>query len=142
MWLSQLCGIEMKNYLMQRFQDPNIIPVEMCLVLAVLASISEINELGECRTTRRNLPKIVYPRYERPTIAEFYEWTQYPSDLHRGWGMIETLMRSFEEIFSPPWTDPAVPAMSQLFDPLKPAVGLPKVPWKYYSYWTERRLIF
>ena len=133
MWSSQPFGIDMKKYLMQRFEDPDIAPVEMCIVLAALIAISEIYFLGIYHISRRGEYPMNLP-YRRPPISEFHKWTQRLSDLHHGWDIIETLMCSFLAMFSPPGNSSAVPAIYRFFDAFKPAIEVLRVLQLYFFY--------
>ena len=135
-WSLQSFGVDMKKYLMQRFEDPDIAPVEMCMVLAALMALSEIYLLGTYHIGRRGECSMILP-YRRPPISELYEWIQRPSELHHGWDVIETLMCSYEAVFGPPENDSA---MYRLFNVLEPVIEVSQVPESYFFYWRQRRL--
>ena len=62
----------MKNVLIELFQELDITPPEMCIVLAALMALSDTFYLGMNRITRRGECPLRTP-YQRPSISDFYQ---------------------------------------------------------------------
>ena len=138
LWGLDPVGVLMKRILIELFQEPDIAPAEMCMVLAALLALSETFFLGMYRTSQRGECPMRLP-YRRPPISDFYQWVQEPSSLHLRWDVIETLISSFQTVFDPREDDTTVPAMHKVLDSIKPATEGSPVPKEYYQYWRIRR---
>lgn len=138
-WGLKPVGVLVKKYLTELFQDPDITPIEMCMVLAALLALSDTFFLGKTITSQRGECPID-PPYQRPTISNFYEWVEQPSDSHWAWDVIETLICSFEAVFAPPRNGSTVSVIHQFFDGIKPAIDGSRIPASYYQYWRQRRM--
>ena len=100
LWELGFSGHLFKEELMDQFQDPDIAPAEMCMILATLFALSDIYCLGTNIITQSGeCPKRL--PYQRPPVSEFYQWIKKPRDLHHGWDVIETLICSFQAVFAP-----------------------------------------